>query len=300
VSGTTQATVAVATPAFAKRKARALIGWLTEEEGALWLAGRNQQAASDAILIQRCRAARTAASTRAAHTERSDTVSPLPDSLASYVAKLRSNPWGAKTIADAGEPALVDLRYIRAMQPVVHIEDAKKRVAADDPKDLVAIAALSIPIPPTDPPDLQAVFDPSKQAHMMSSPNPNLRVLGQVATMGEMGPGLRVHVFGFAVMLSTSCLNVGGVAGHYFLRDGYHRAIGFLQSGITHVPALVRQYANIQEASMPAGMLSPDVVLGDHPALLPDYCNDSVSAETMSPLGSKMVVIQALELTPLG
>jgi hypothetical protein len=67
MAGTTQATVAISTPAFAKRKARALIGWLTEEEGALWLAGRNPQGASDAALLTRCRQARAAASNRSAH-----------------------------------------------------------------------------------------------------------------------------------------------------------------------------------------------------------------------------------------
>jgi hypothetical protein len=54
VAGSTQATIAVAAPSFAKRKARALIGWLTEQEGALWIAGREMQATPDPAHIARC------------------------------------------------------------------------------------------------------------------------------------------------------------------------------------------------------------------------------------------------------
>jgi hypothetical protein len=36
------------------------------------------------------------------------------------------------------------------------------------------------------------------------------------------------------------------------------------------------------------------------PPLLPDYLDDAVSADTLAPLVTKMIVIQALEVTPLG
>jgi hypothetical protein len=34
--------------------------------------------------------------------------------------------------------------------------------------------------------------------------------------------------------------------------------------------------------------------------MLSDYLNDQVSAETFAPLVTKMIVVQALEVTPLG
>jgi hypothetical protein len=95
-------------------------------------------------------------------------------------------------------------------------------------------------------------------------------------------------------------MTVARVNGRHFLLDGYHRAFGMLSAGITHAPALVKEFGQLQEAGIPVGMLSPDVYLGDHPPLLPDYLDDAVSADTLAPLVTKMIVIQALEVTPLG
>lgn len=297
---TTQATVAVATPSYAKRKARALIGWLTPEEGALWLAGRDQKAASDPALLIRVQQFRATAAARLPVTGQPAVVSPLTTETDAHIAAFAANPWGARMLADAGTPMLVDLTKIRGMQPVVNIEEARTRVAGINPKDLGAIAALTIPVPPVQP-DLQAMFDPSKQAHILASPNPNLRVLAQLSGIPiEIAPGMRVAGFGFAVALLPSVLNVIGVNGRYFLMDGYHRAIGLLESGITHVPALVREFGSAQEARIPANMLSADIFLGDRPPFLPDYLDANVSVETLSPLVTKMIVIQALEVTPLG
>jgi hypothetical protein len=190
---------------------------------------------------------------------------------------------------------------VRAMQPVVQIEDATSRVAGIGLHDVLALAQITIPIPPIDPPPLQAIFDPARQSHIMASPSPNLRVLGQLGNVQiEVAPGLRVSAFGFAVALVPSLLSVGSVGGRYFLRDGYHRAFGLLDAGIAQAPALVKEYATLQEAGIPPGMLSPDVFLGERPPLLPDYRDDAVSVETLAPIVTKMVLIQALEVTPLG
>ena len=301
MTDTTQATVAVATPSYAKRKARALIGWLTPEEGALWLAGRNAAAATDPALIGRAQVYRAAASARAQGAEQPGTIVPLPADVDVHLGKFGATGWGARLLIDAGKPMLVDLTKVRAMQPVVNIEDARSRVAGVSKDDLAAIAAITIPIPPSDHVPQAGLFDPNKQAHILASPNPNLRVMANIQGMQlELAPGIVAAVFGFAVGLSPSVLSVVGINGRYFLLDGYHRAIGLLESGITNVPALVRECASAQQAGVPAGMLSADIFLGDRPPLLPDYLDDTVSAETMSPLVTKMIVIQALEVTPLG
>jgi len=110
----------------------------------------------------------------------------------------------------------------------------------------------------------------------------------------------RQAAFGFAVALLPSFVNVAGIGGRYFLLDGYHRAYGLLAAGVTRVPALVKNYGQLQECRISPGMLSPDVFLGDHAPLLPDYLDDTVCADTMAPVVTKMIVIQALEVTPLG
>lgn len=301
MTDTTQATVAVATPNYAKRKARALVGWLPPEEGALWLAGRDPRAATDAALVLRVNQSRAAVASRPPLIELPGAVLPLPTDTDAHIAAFAAHPWGARILADTGKPMLVDLTRIRAMQPVVNIEDARTRVAGVDPNNLASIAALTIPLPPADPVEIPAMFDSHKQAHILASPNPNLRVMAQLGGFPiDLGPGIRVAGFGFAVALMPSVLNVVGISGRYFLVDGYHRAIGLLESGITQVPALVRECGSTQEAGTPAGMLPADIFLGDRPPLLPDYLDDTVSAETLSPLVTKMIVIQALEVTPLG
>src|SRR3989442_328334 len=193
----TQPTLAGPTPGFAQRKARALVGWLPSQEGALWLAGRQMGTAS-------------------------------PEHIAGW-----------------------------------------ERARA---------------------------FDPTKNAWILSSPNPNLRVVGNFS--GPVAPGLTGY--GFAVALQKSYLQVAGLGGRYFLRDGYHRAYGLLAAGISHVPALVKDFATFEEVGLPAGLLPQSTYLGERPPLLPDYLNDQRSVDTLLPITQKMVVVQALELHSIG
>jgi hypothetical protein len=90
--------------------------------------------------------------------------------------------------------------------------------------------------------------------------------------------------------------------GRYFLRDGYHRAYGLLSAGITHVPALVREYPTYADSKMPVHGMLPveEFLLGDRPPTLADYLDDAVSVDTFAPITTKMIVVQALEITPLG
>jgi hypothetical protein len=302
MAGTTQATIAVATPKFAKRQARALIGWLPEDEGALWLAGRDRQvAAADAALHDRAREARAAAAARPALPSQQGIMSPLPPEMAAHAAAFQAHPLGSRIIAEAGSPAMIDLTRLRAIQPLVHIEDARKRFDGIDLADVAALATVTIPIPPADPPALQPIFDPTKQAHIIASPNPNLRIMGVMAGAPvEVVPGIQLNAFGFIVGIGPSFLKVGEIDGRYLLLDGYHRAYGLLAAGVKQAPALVRNYGQLREANIAVGMLSPDVVLGDHAPVLPDYLDDRVSADTLAPLVTKLVIIQALEVTPLG
>jgi hypothetical protein len=300
MAGTTQATVAVAAPEYAKRRARALIGWLAESEGVLWLAGRMLQAVPDPAHLTRCQQARNLVAARQAALDQTNFAVPLPPELQPHIAAVRAQPLGARMIADSGEPMLVDLRRICAVQPVIHIEDAMTRVKGLTATDLLGIAALTLPVPaPT--PDLPCAFDDVRQTHIISSANPNLRVAGQFSGLQlEIGPGLKLPAFGFVVSAFQSYLSVAGVGGRYFLRDGYHRAYGLLRAGITHAPALVRNYGSVEETGLPAGMLPFGSFMGERPPTLGDYLDDDVCADTFAPITTKMIVIQALQLTPLG
>jgi hypothetical protein len=292
----TTSTTAVASskaPGFARRKSRTLIGWLPEQEGALWLSGRQMANAPNPAHIALCQAARAAVAARPIGCEQTGIFSSLPSSLDAHIANLQGHPKSAQLLAEFGTPQLVDLRKVCAAQPTIHIEDAVARVGNLTATDLQDIAAVTLPLHQAG--EFPASFDPIKNAFLLSSPNPNLRISGQFG--GELQPG--VIGYGFFVELAQSYLQVAGVGGRYFLRDGYHRAYGLLAAGIHLVPALVRDFASFEQVGMPAGLLSPTTYLGNQPPLLGDYLDQTVSADTSVPLATKMLVVQAIELSPL-
>ena len=166
-----------------------------------------------------------------------------------------------------------------------------ERVHEIEGTDLLKLAEVTLPLPNQQ--QLLTSFDTAKQAWVFASPNPNLRVIGNFNA--PVAPGM--NGFGFAVGIMTSLLNVAGLHGRYFLRDGYHRAYGLLASGIRYVPALVANYSAIEAVGLPPqGMLPQDAYLGDRPALLTDYLNDEVAADTTVQSNRKVIVLQALEM----
>jgi hypothetical protein len=276
------------------RPARALIGWLSPDEGMLWLAGRQTAQAANPEDLARCERAREVVSRRPPGVDQVNVFSDLPDSILPHIEALKQDPKSANVIAQSGAVRLVDLSRICAAQPQIHIEDAVKRVEGLESDDLMGIARVTLPLPT--PEQLPAMFDPVKQAWIISSPNPNLRVAGNFN--GPVGPGM--IGYGFAITISKSYLQVAGLNGRYFLRDGYHRAYGLLAAGIHVAPAFVKDFSTIEEVGLPAGLLPSSAYLGDRPPVLLDYLNDDVSAPTKLPLTQKLLVVQGLELHTLG
>lgn len=294
MSTTTQAVVTTPTPGFAKRKARALIGWMSEQDGVLWVSGRViSGGAPDPAHLAVCGAARAAAASRPSVLNQSSLFAPLPANLDAHIAALRANPTSAEVLATLGEPRIVDLSRVCAAQPTIYVEDALQRVAGIDPSDLDALIRLTLPL--HEKVTMPVGFDQLKNAWLFSSPNPNLRVVGNF--QAEVGPGLTG--FGFIVGVSRSYLQVAGLNGRYFLRDGYHRAYGLLAAGITHAPALVKDFATFEEVGLPQGLLPQHTYLGDRPPTLTDYLDDAVSVDSFLPVTTKMVVLQALELSSI-
>ncbi len=291
---TTQAVVSTPTSSFAKRKARTLIGWLSEQEGALWIAGREMTDSPDPAHLAICQRARAAVAARQPGVDQSNLFDSLPPELEPHLQALRTNEKSAQVLATSGEPRIVDLRLICAAQPTILTEDTANRVSGVSSSDFLAIAKVTLPLPEEE--RIPAGFDQLKNAWILSSPNPNLKVVGTFHR--PLGPGL--IGYGFAIALQRSYLQVSGVNGRYFLRDGYHRAYGFLAAGITHVPALVKEFASFEEVQMPAGLLPPTTYLGDRPPFLLDYLSDDVAADSSVPVTTKLIAIQALELSSIG
>jgi hypothetical protein len=156
------------------------------------------------------------------------------------------------------------------------------------------LASVSLPLPRPSAQPMQ--FDPTKQAWIISSANPNLRIAGQFRA--QLQPGI-VGV-GFAVAVSASFMQIALYRGRYLLRDGYHRAYGFLSRNVVRVPVFWREFATFDELRLPAGLLPQDAYLRERPPLLIDYSSNDVSMDIQAPALQKMVVIQGLELTTLG
>jgi hypothetical protein len=272
------------------RHARTLIGWLSVQEGTLSLAGHQLNQIANPEYVLRCEQARAAVAARALGVNQENPFSSLPTEVMNHIEQLWLNPISANELATAGEPMLVDLMQICAAQPHIFVEYAMERVAGIDASDLKGLAAITLPIPTEKM--IKASFDSTKNIWVFSSANPHLRIVGGINVpvgLGRLG-------FGFQVEVANSYLQVAGVNGRYFLRDGYHRAYGLLAAGIRYVPGLVKDFSSFEEVGLPQGMLLQEAYLGDRPALLLDYLNNEVAADTTLVSPQKTVVLQALEL----
>lgn len=273
---------------------RALIGWMTANEATLWLSGRRMDLQNREEYQHRAEQARIAVAGRPAGLDQADITTASPPELNEHIEALRQNAAGAQLFNEGWQVSVVDLSKVCAAQPYINTGMATQRVEGLEAHNLVSLATVSLSV--SAPTALPVVFDPTKNAWIFSSANPNLRVLGRFN--GQAQPGQ--NVFGFVVGISASFLSVALYQNRYLLRDGYHRAFGFLSRGINRVPAFVREFASYEELALPAGMLSQDAFLGERPPTLRDYLDERVSAETQIPQTQKIVLIQGFEFSTLG
>jgi hypothetical protein len=275
------------TGAQAQRPARVPLGWLSPEQGELLLANHTATGVAEARHT-RVSQARNAVAARAGWTPQAGLVSPLPAELADHVARLEATPASAGMRAEGWDIAMVDLEQVVGFQPHVFTDTVTGRVASLDPGDLRSIAELTLPINHQAPVSVQ--YDELRQAYVITSPNPNVKVVGNFN--GPMPDG--TPCFGFRVTVTPSFVQVVRYRDRYILRDGYHRAFGLLSRGITRVPAYVRDFDTTENLA-PAGMLPQSVWLGDRPPLLRDY-HDGHVAETVSLFAQhRVILVHAIE-----
>lgn len=247
--------------------------------------------ATDRARVAAARAAVAARTPRSA--DERGLVSGPPPALSRFEAELRAAM--PDRFGNGTRLVVADLRGIRAMQPFVDSNAAAVRVEGVDPDDLVAIARISVPL--GGPRNLRTSFDQGRNSLVVSSKNPNLRFTGVVA--GPAPNGQAGTLLGMTVDVVPSQMNVVCFGGRTVLRDGYHRAFGFLSSGINLVPLLYREVHQIEDVVL-QGMLPQDAYLGSRPAMLPDYLDDEVSAAVTRPVSTKVIVVHGMELSPQG
>jgi hypothetical protein len=276
-------------PVRLQRSARTLIAWMRPEEARAALAGPggDPQAPEYQKIVADARAA---LANRAAGVDQNDVIIAAPPELDDYTERLREN---AASIPYFAEGWSLAIARVCALQANIAIDDASQRSAGIDPDDVTSIAAVTLTN--TLPTTMGAIYNQVTKAWVFSSANPNLRVVGEA--QGQ-APGARI--FGFAVALSPSFMQVASYNGRYLLRDGYHRAYGLLARGISKAPVLAREFDRFEDLRLPPGLLPQDAYLGSRPPTLGDYLNRDVSAATSILITQKVVVIQALEVATLG
>lgn|SRR5574341_1059050 len=276
-----------------QRPARALIGWMTASEAALWLSGRRSDLQNNPEYVQKANAAIRAAAARPSGLNQDGIIDANVVPISSHIEILMAHPASEPFRNEGWQVVIADLSKVIALQPHVLTEQAIQRATPVQAGDMLSIARFSLPIP--SPRSLPFQFDPTKNAYVLSSPNPNLRLAGQFQTSVQPG----VTALGFLVAEMPSFMQVARYSGRFLLRDGYHRAYGLLKAGITRVPVYYKEFATSGELSLPQGLFPHDVFLGDRPPTLSDYLNDDVSADIQMPSTSKVVVIQGLEINAL-
>jgi hypothetical protein len=284
-------------PPRLERPARALVGWMAPDQTTLFLCGKRMGETPAPDRLEHADRARRAVAERVPAIDDGTVVSAAPE-LTEYAAALRADPIGAQYFAEGWDVALADITRVRGFQQSVFTEQAVERVADVDPNDPRALAALTIPTSQVTG-SLPVEFDEQRRVFTVLSSDLNLRVMGHFAqpiSDGQGGP--TVPGIGFLVALFPSLVKVVEFQGSHYLVDGYHRAFGLLARGITKAPVFSRRVETFEEMGVPAGMLPQGQYLGARPPFLPDYHDPEVSTEVSLPIAQRMILIQALELTP--
>ncbi|HXA29287.1 MAG TPA: hypothetical protein VN193_11145 [Candidatus Angelobacter sp.] len=278
---------------------RALTGFVDEETGLNLLLGPQRATASpDSIKA----AQETLAQHRATVASRSsytptDLRVPCPDEQALTVAATRADLHSRLHPLVGWRVGYVDLTQVIAYQPFVRLDGMDARLAGAQ-NDLSWLMEYALPGSGSVC-QVGLTLDPDGRAVTLTSANPNLRVHGMnVTPQAEVQPmphlpTVKLAVVQVMVGFGSPFIQVAHLGDRWILRDGYHRAAGLLSRGITCCPVVITEFANWESMGIPAGMISRDVVLGDHPPLLRDFWNDGVSAQGATSDVRKLVRITA-------
>lgn len=268
--------------------ARALLGWFSDKQAR----GSFNAQRRDAELTDEQRRvleqARAQVAARPPYQVPPAVVAPCPEVLHEHRAALYAAERFGAMRNEGWEIAIVDLERVCVVQPTV-LADPDPRVKEGlDPDDLAALAKITLPMP--DPEVLPYQIDSAKNVAMLSSPNPNLRVVG--FRVQRTGQG---SLIGFVVDIAASYVQVAEFGGRFVLTDGTHRAASLVRRGISRVPALTRKFMHGENLGLAKSVLSPATYLGERPPQVGDYWDAAVSAAIGLPRTRKLVLIQGLE-----
>ncbi len=279
-----------------RRSARALLGWLGEQEGVTTLLGRNPIPGEDVGHLREQWSDANRARTKLGRLEVDDPIVELDSVRLREVANRREI--AASFHGMNWRPAVVDLRRVLSFQKLIHVDGLEERLVDAFNED--GLYEVCLPVKQPSPP-AGAFTDNDTKGFTISSFNPNLRIAGGQITAADVSPGpdmpaVRMQAVTLLVYMGTSYLQVVRYRGRSFIRDGYHRAAGLLKRGIYQVPCIFIEAATFEQVSTPAGAFTYETLYGDErPPLIEDFWNDSLAADVNQVAVRKVIRVTGQE-----
>ncbi len=268
---------------------RSLLPWLDDATALMHVLGRPAQQGEDtSAAMAIITAARRARAARAPWSGRDPRVAGFDELLATIGGRADIATLFAPYV---WEPAVVDLRQVLSVQQVVNDLpglDARVAGAPTDPQGLTDIC-----LPQTTAEPLHWSVDPDNMGFTVSSANPNLQITGSGVGAVALAPGDTRQAIQVFVGVAASFLQVASYRDRYFLRDGYHRAVGLLRRGIAIVPAVFIHARTLGELTPGPGLFGENVLFDERPPSVTDFLDDAVAHTRSRPLTRKFIRVRA-------
>jgi len=278
-----------------RRQARALLGWMNDQEAITALLGRNPLPGEDVDHFRtRVAEARSAVAQRLP----SNLEDPISEGAESQLESVGRRPEIASSFHGMRwHPAIIDLRKVLSFQKIISVDGLTDRL--EGAKEDAKLLELCIPSQQPSPPS-GAFTDGDGKGFTISSFNPNLRIAaGQLGEANvSPGPGMptvKMQAVTLLVYMGTSYLQVVRYRGRSFIRDGYHRAAGLLGQGIYQVPCIFIEAESFDQVGAGPGAFSYEILYGDRPPFLADFWDDEVASDATQVAVRKVVRIRGEE-----
>ena len=184
-----------------KRPARSIIGWLTLDQALSIQSGFMKTDTPNPEHEVIYRRLRESVERRGPEINQTDLILELPEELNDHVERLRATQ-EAKIFFDQGwQVKIADLSRIIGIQAHVFIDHTKERTANLNQENFQSLIETTLPIPSKTILPIQ--FDPIKNAWIIGSQNPNLRIIGNFKGEVNGFPG-----FGFVIQIAPSFMQV--------------------------------------------------------------------------------------------
>ena len=293
-------TIHPATPPIGRhRPARALIGWLAHDAACALLSGQTIAPYPPGVDARATTARAAVSEMHRNYDADHNVIVDAPSELQSHMAELASKPSLAQLGAQGWRGAIVDLRKVRALQPLVHCDHAEERTREGIDGDVLSLARITVPLS-REKEYMKVEGAPDGRRWTLTCRNPHLRFLQPFgpdpADYAKEETKYDPRPFGFLVELARTYVQVIRWRGIYLLTDGYHRTHGLLARGIYNVPVLFLELPDTADAPIFQGLFPPSVYLSEQAPHLGDYFDDRVSASVRVQATQRTLIIQASEV----